>query len=256
MTATVDDRVDVDAQTACYVYCVVPAKTELDADITGMDGAPVDLLVDGELAAVVQPVDPGRTFGRRADLLSHSRVVDAVVATTTAVPIRFGSVAESRDAVAEDLLRSRGGDFAELLEWLGGSRQLTLQVRYRQDVVLAEVVAADPEIARLREATRDRPEDEAVADRVRLGQLVADALEGLREQDSAAILDRLAPLAREHRVRDGGGLDHLLDLAVLVDDDRRDEFEAAAEELAAEYSSRATFRLLGPLAPYDFVPEE
>jgi len=35
--------------------------------------------------------------------------------------------------------------------------------------------------------------------------------------------------------------------------DRREELEQAATELADRWSGRVEFRLLGPLAPYDFV---
>jgi hypothetical protein len=41
--------------------------------------------------------------------------------------------------------------------------------------------------------------------------------------------------------------------AYLVDHLARGAFETAAEQLAARWRDRARVRLLGPLAPYDFV---
>jgi hypothetical protein len=42
-------------------------------------------------------------------------------------------------------------------------------------------------------------------------------------------------------------------VALLVDAARRDEFEGAVDRLAQEWRDRVDVRLLGPLAPYDFV---
>jgi hypothetical protein len=57
-------------------------------------------------------------------------------------------------------------------------------------------------------------------------------------------------------VHEGAGVDHLLEAAFLVDDDRRNRFEDALESVAEAMHERAAVRLLGPLAPYDFVAGE
>jgi hypothetical protein len=89
-----------------------------------------------------------------------------------------------------------------------------------------------------------------------MGELVAQALESKREADGKAVLDALLPHVVASRVLPGAGIDHLVDVAFLVDDDRRAAFEEAAEDVAASVAPRATVRLVGPVAPYDFVPEE
>ena len=122
--------------------------------------------------------------------------------------------------------------------------------------MLTEVVAGDPQIAALRERTRELSEQESYPDRVRLGELVSQQLGARRAADEQVILDALTPHVLDYRTRPGGGIDHLADLAVLVDSAHRDQFEAAAEQLAAQLHQRARLRLLGPMAPYDFVGEE
>ena len=49
------------------------------------------------------------------------------------------------------------------------------------------------------------------------------------------------------------GVEHVLDVALLVDDDRRAEFEEHLEGLAEAVHERIRLRLVGPVAPYDFV---
>jgi hypothetical protein len=91
---------------------------------------------------------------------------------------------------------------------------------------------------------------------VRLGELVSRALDLRRGAEGQVILDVLAPYTVAYHIREGSGLDHLIDVAFLVDESRRGDFEGAAEEIAEVFSERARLRLLGPVAPYDFVAEE
>jgi hypothetical protein len=51
-------------------------------------------------------------------------------------------------------------------------------------------------------------------------------------------------------------VDHMADVAFLVDVEQREAFEDAAEAVAEAMQERARLRLLGPMAPYDFVAEE
>ena len=45
-----------------------------------------------------------------------------------------------------------------------------------------------------------------------------------------------------------------MNAAFLISEKRVNEFEDAVEELGRAQASRLRLRLLGPLAPYDFVP--
>ena len=239
-----------------YVFGVVPRDCELSVDLHGLDEQAVFTIAEGGVAAVVQHIDVSRPLGTRAHLLAHSEVLDAVARHGPVVPVRFGSVIDGATAVVEELLAPRHDHFSQILEGLRGKSQFNLRASYVEEVVLAEVVAEDSEIADLRRRTRDLPDDAARGDRVRLGRLVSQALDTKRSLDSEVLLDTLLPFASAHRVREGGGVDHLLDVALLVDDDHRSGFEAVAEDLAATMAPRARLRLLGPLAPYDFVPED
>ena len=233
-----------------------PRDSGPPAGLRGLGEHDLTAIVEGDIAAVVQRVDTSRPLGTRADLLAHNAVLDALAGLGPVAPVRFGSVLEDAAAVVEELLGPYHDHFRQLLAELGGKAQFNLRVTYVEDVVLAEVVAENREIAELRERTRDQPEGAAYAERIRLGELVSQALDAKRAFDGDVVLDALVPFASAHRVREGGGLAHLLDVALLIPDSHRAGFEAVAEDLAATMSPRARLRLLGPLAPYDFVPED
>lgn len=253
----VDDLARRDAEMGpergCYVYGVVPAGSPGVEGLTGVDGAGIELVPHGAVAAVVGVIRVERPPGRRADLVAHHEVLDALAARGPVVPVRFGSVMRDRQEVVELLLAQDEDRLAGLLEELTGRSQFNLRGSYQESAVLAEVVAEDPEVAALRERTRDLPEDAGYADRVRLGELVARAMEAKREVDAQIVLDAVLPLCTAHRIRPGGGVDHVLDVALLVDDDRRGTFEETLESVAEGVHERVRLRLMGPLAPYDFV---
>jgi len=239
----------------CYVYGVVSADAGT-VGVSGLDDAPVHLVRHGPTAALVSVVRLERPPGRRNDLLAHSRVLDTFAAAGAVVPVRFGSILLDEESVRSEVLEPRQDQFVQLLGELSGALQFNLQARYDEGTVLTEVVTGDPEIAALRERTRDLSEEESYPDRVRLGELVSQQLSARRASDEQVILDALTPHVLDYRTRPGGAIDHLADLAVLVDSAHRDQFEAAAEQLAGQMHQRARLRLLGPMAPYDFVGEE
>jgi hypothetical protein len=241
---------------ACYVYGIVSASSPgVPEEVTGVDGTAVELIRHEDLAAAVGVITAERPPGRRADLVAHSEVVDALAAAGPVVPVRFGSVAASRRAVVEDLLVPEADRFRHLLAELNGRAQFNLRATYLEPAVLAEIVSENPEVAALRERTRDLSEEESYADRVRLGELVARAMDAKRELDSQVVLDAVLPHSSAYRLRSGTGVNHLLDAVFLVEDDQRASFEETLESLAEGMHERARLRLLGPLAAYDFVED-
>jgi hypothetical protein len=246
-------HVDPSQETGVYVYGVVHADAELPDGLAGVDEAPVQLVALGDVAAAVGLIALDRPPGRRADLLAHTAVLDALAVPGPVVPVQFGSVLADAEDVVRELLEPQAEHFAALLDELAGRHQFNVRGRYNEPAVLAEVVSEDSEIAALRERTRGLPEHVGQAERVRLGELVSHALERKREQDSATVLDIVLPHVASYVPRGGSGLDHMMDVAFLVDDERRAGFEDALEAVAEAMHERVRLRLMGPMAPYDFV---
>ncbi len=240
----------------CYVYGIVAGTDHpVGEDLVGVAEAPVELVGDEELAAAVGMVDLDRPPAHRADLMAHGEVLSSLAAGGPVVPIQFGSVMIDADDVVHQLLEPDRDRFLALLADLEGTDQYTLRATYNPEVVLAEVVATDPEVARLRELTRGRSEEETHAERVRLGELVAAAMEHKRQEDAQELLDLVEPHVRANRVRLGGGVDDLAEIPCLVARDRFQDLEEALEVRAEAIHERVHLQLLGPLPPYDFVEE-
>jgi hypothetical protein len=241
---------------ATYVYGLVGADTGLPDDLKGLGpSGRVTTVTHGKVAAIVSDVPVDRPLGTRDDLLAHEAVVDTVAATTAVLPMRFPAVVEE-EGVVEELLGPHHDRFVAVLGELEGRVQFTLKGRYEQEPVLREVIEADPEIRALQEKVRDLPEDASYYDRVRLGELIVAALEERRDDEAAQMLRRLEPFAAGTVANQPGQPDDVVNAAFLVERERAAEFESAVEDLGRDLAGRVRLRLLGPLAPYDFVPEE
>jgi hypothetical protein len=239
--------------TGVLVYGVVPAATEPPSGLAGLDDEPVRLVTSGSVAAAVADLRLERPPGRRKELLAYHAVLDALAESGPVAPIRFGSVLVDEDAVVNEVLVPRERMLSSLLEELRGRRQFNLRATHVEDVVLAELVTEYPEIRKLRERTRDLPEEASYHDRVRLGELVARGLEERADEDAAMLLDAVVPYVAGHVVRSRPGGRDVLDVALLVDDERVGELEEHLEALAEAVHERIRLRLVGPVAAYDFV---
>jgi hypothetical protein len=239
-----------------YVYGVVAAGGPPLPAVAGVGGGELRLVTEGDLAAVVSPVSLGLRTGRRAELLSHSDVLNSVALERDVVPVQFGTVMVDEDEVVRDLLVDQEAWLLHLLRRVADAVQLNLRATYVQDQVLAEIVRRSPQIAALRARTRDLPTGVPHPDALQLGRLVAEEMEATRAADRDGLVRTIAPLAREVSVRDRADADTVVDVALLVDRDSVDEVDDALEILAEEIHDRIRMSLTGPLAPFDFVREE
>ena len=251
MTVVADHVPSEADQVALFVYGIVRADADVPP-LTGVGGRPVDEVAHDQLKAVVGEIDVDRPIVSKSDLTGYHEVLNTLASTGPVVPVRFGSALPDRASVVEALLRDRP-DMHALLDALEGRSQFTLRGRYVEETVLAEVLAGDPVIRRLNDQTRGVPEEASWADRIRLGELVAQAIDHRRRGDASDLLDAILPLVVEHRELRGAGLDHVLEVALLVDDERVPDLEEKLEAYAEAVHERIRLRLVGPLAPYDFT---
>ncbi|MCU1666868.1 MAG: hypothetical protein QOI36_4192 [Pseudonocardiales bacterium] len=242
--------------TPVYVYGLVRVGTQIPDDLPGLGpSGRVSVIEHGDIAAIVSDIPLDRPLGTRNDLLAHEAVVDTVAANEAVVPMRFPAVT-AEEAVVEELLAPNEEHFLAVLDDLEGRVQYTLKGRYVEDAVLGEVLQRNTEIRALQDKISELPEDASYYDRVRLGELVVKVLEQQREEDGAQILDRLEPFAVSVVANEPGQPEDVVNAAFLVQRDRLREFDDAVENLGQDLDGRIRLRLLGPLAPYDFVPPE
>lgn len=235
-----------------YVYGVVPASAT-PPDRTGIGGAAVQTIASDAIAAIVSDVPGGELEAGREELMIHAQVLEDALEGGVVLPMRFGAVMADAESVRQELLERHHDTLASQLAELDGKVELRLRAVFEEAALMSEVVRDNAEIASLREALRGQDDDATYYERIRLGEMVAAAVEYKRGAEAQEILDALAPLAL---AVDAGELGHervALNASFLVERERLAEFDAAVDEVGRAREGRMRLRYTGPLPAHSFV---
>jgi hypothetical protein len=237
-----------------YVYGVTRAGATERSPGEGIDGQIVEVATHDGLAALVSDAPELPVKTSRRNLMAHSRVLQSVIAETCVLPMQFGVVMPSREAVEEELLKANEELLLEHLHVLEPYVELDVRGLCAEHELLQAIVAERPDIARLRASIEGRPVESTYHESIRLGELVAHAVADRRAAIGDHILLQLEPLAAAARP---GELLHeqmVANVAFLVERGRVAEFDTAVEELGRELTDpEVRVRYLGPLPPHNFV---
>jgi hypothetical protein len=237
------------------VYGIFPSDVELAGDQAGVGDPPGALrfVRAAALAALVSEVDLASPLGTPDDLRAHQEIVDRSAAVMPVLPMRFGAVLASEDAVVGELLEPYREEFAAALGGLEGRAQYVVKGRYDQDRILTEVLAENPKAERLRREIRDAGPAAARDAMIALGELVGQGITARREADTQAVADRMDEVCAASLVRDPTHDLDAVHMAVLLDTKQAGKLDEVVAELAAEWVGRVELWVLGPMAAYDFV---
>ncbi|MCN9243482.1 GvpL/GvpF family gas vesicle protein [Streptomyces sp. RY43-2] len=234
-----------------YVYGIAAAShPSLPKDIGGVGDPPrpVRILKAGDLAAVVSDSPEGLRPKRR-DLLAHQHVLGEAGEGGSVLPMRFGSVAPD-DASVTQVLAERAEHYRERLAALQGRAEYNVKATHDEESVLHLVLGQNPQARALVEANQ-RAGGGSDEDRMRLGEMIAGAIQDLEASDAEDLLRALEPAAEAVSV---GPESHgwLANLSFLVDREFAEEFLAVVEQTRKNHPHLA-LRVVGPLPPYSFV---
>ncbi|GGW72402.1 gas vesicle protein [Streptomyces lucensis JCM 4490] len=234
-----------------YVYGITArSHPALPEGMTGVGEPPlpVRVLTAGDLAAVVSDAPEGLRPKRR-DLLAHQNVLAEAGAAGCVLPMRFGSVADSDDAVVQ-VLGDRSQHYQERLRELDGKVEYNIKATHVEDAVLHQVMAENAEIRSLAEANR-RAGGGGYDDKIRLGEMVAAAVKAKESEDAAEVRSALEPAGAALSVGPES-TGWLVNLSFLVARDTAEQFLAAVEQVRDSHP-HLDLRVNGPLPPYSFV---
>jgi hypothetical protein len=240
-------------QTGWYVYGILPGDVELTEEIRGVGNSEVKLVRGGELAALVSEVELTGPLGTPDDLQAHQELLDSTAAGAPVLPLRFGAVLTSEDAVVSELLEPNHDEFAAALDELEGRMEYLVRGRYDEQAILEEILSENEEAAQLRERIHGADADATRDERIRLGELINSAVEAKREEDTQQLLAAMEERAVASVVRDPSHELDAVNVAFLIEEDAEDELDQVVEDLGNRWEGRVELRVLGPMAPYDFV---
>ena len=205
------------------------------------------------LAAVISD-SPVIVFDNsRRNMMAHTLVLEEVMRAFTLLPVRFGTIAHSAEAIQEQLLHRRYDELNQLLGEMEGRVELGLKAFWYEGAIFEEIVAESPPVRRLRDSLKNRSPEESYYDRIHLGELVEAAMEHKRNVDAEKVLNRLRPLVYKTRANKLITDRMVLNAAFLVEKANEAACDQAVQALDAEMGKRMMFKYVGPVPPYNFV---
>jgi hypothetical protein len=237
---------------ALYVYGIVDTEQPAGvAELPAVGGSPTgEVRVVGEpglpVRAVVSPA-PADLRGKRRDLLTHQRVLDALAEQCSVLPMRFGMVAPDEPTLLAGL-RAETERYRALLGELAGQVELNLKAVPDEEQFVASA-ANDPVVRNALAATRRSGSPDL---QVQLGRTVAEAVARRRQLCASQLLNQLRPLASRTNALPSGER-YVLNAAFLVRRSAVEEFVETVDRLREQLSPAVDLTLTGPLPPYSFV---
>ena len=243
------------ADSAVYVYGIVPGDVEVEESAQGIGDppAPVETVHEGDIAALVSVIAADRALGTPEDLQAHAKLLDGTAAVAPVLPLRFGAVMTDEDSVAEELLREHHDEFAQALKALEGHAEYVVKGRYDDEAFLTRLLSENKQARQLSDDIRNKPEDASRNSRIALGELIANAIESMRNADTKTVIDDLDGIASQVNPREPTHEWDAVHVALLAKVERQAELEEVVGRLSENAGGRMKLRLLGPLAAYDFV---
>jgi hypothetical protein len=200
---------------------------------SGLGGHPLRAIADGGLSAVVGDYDAINRRSSADELWAYEGVVERLMADTTVLPARFGSLFPS-ELEARAMLRERGGVLADALDRVRDAVELAVRAGWSGDDDAPAIGSGE---------ARGTAYMRAQLERRRRARRAADALASLEV------------LARESRIRQPPDASASAVGAYLVDRSRVDEFVGLVKDLG-DNDENLSLSCTGPWPPYSFVDGE
>jgi hypothetical protein len=224
------------------------AADDVRAELDEAGGGPTRLVEHDGVAVLATEVADEEALPSRANLLAHTRVLEAVTGHATVVPMRFGTVVPDDATLVERFLAPDAPRLRATIARLEGHRELRLRARYDEPAVVRAVLADDPKAARL----RDRG---GIDDRIELGERIVAGIADRRERDREAVVEVLVPHAAAVEVGEVSEPLEAFVLSFLVAESDLDGFDARVEALAEAVEGMMSLELIGPMPPFSFAAE-
>jgi len=238
-----------------YMYCLIRCAEPQQFSTLGIGerGDAVYTVGAMGLAAVVSDSPKVAYDSSRRNLMAHTLVLEEVMQSHTILPVRFDTVAPSAAAIQEQVLTRRFHELDRRFNEMDSHVEMGIKAFWYEDVIFAEVVAENLPIRRLRDSLVGTQAEKTYYERIRLGELIEQAMWKKREEDSTRIIDRLRPLIHKIEINKVVSDRMVLNTAFLIEREREPDFDQAVQQLDAEMSKRMMFKYVGPVPPYNFV---
>lgn len=239
-------------KTGCYLYAVIDNADHKEFGPFGIDGRQVYALGDGRLAAVVSDLPNEKIRPERRRLAAHHEVLKRLMAEHTVLPMSFGLLSDSPEAIRRILSAHRTALAGELRR-LAGKVEMGLHVVWDVPSFFEYFVNTHEELARLRDQVFRGGREPIHEDKLELGRLFDRTLMNERAAQTAKVITILQPCCHDIKENKPKNEKEVMNLACLIDREGQKEFEKRIFEAARFFDNNYAFDFNGPWPPHNFV---
>ena len=237
-----------------YIYAITRAGAPIPVGLpcVGNPDSGLRSISIGALAAIVSAVDEPEVMAARRHMMAHTKLLEAAMAIATILPMRFGIIVDSVDAIAA-AITPKANDLLAMLDNLDGRIEAGIRASWNEAVLYHEIVAVRPDLGRRADAFKKVNPNATYYDRIDLGRDVDSAMAVKRFEEKKVLMARLKPLAIKHVDLPEGDDMNVMNVALLVDRAREAEVVAAIEAIDREEGNRLNLKIVSPAPVYNFV---
>jgi gas vesicle protein GvpL/GvpF len=240
------------ARLRAYLYAVIADTRNQKYGDFGIDAGCVYSIPAGRVAAVVSEVQPGRIRPQRSHLAAHQEVLKKLLTQTTPLPMSFGMIAASPEAVRKLLLRNQQA----LLEQLGrvaGKVEMGVRITWDVPNIFEYFVNTHSELRLARDRLLGGPREPTQDDKIEVGRMFERMLNEDREAHLEQVRGILSEYSTEIQALKCRSEREVTNLACLVGREATPRFETGVFEVAKCFDQNFALDYNGPWAPHNFV---
>ena len=246
-----------------YIYCIIGTDEKKSFGPIGIGEKKDEVycLCHEGIAVVISRSPVTKYPITRKNTIAHQKVLEEVMKNHTVLPVRFCTIAEGKNGLTPEgrikrqVLEERHNEFKELLAFMDGKIELGVKAIWtNMDDVFREVVEDNPAIKSLKGKILSKGAIKRThGERVRLGEMVKNALEEKRERLKNDLLRLLKDLSVDSRTNKTFGDNMIVNGAFLVKEATVERFDHCLDQLDEHYKHTIKYKYVGPVPPCNFV---
>jgi len=239
-----------------YIYGIIRNSDPIDYGPIGM-GKRADRVYGVSYNGITAIVSASPIIiyeARRINMITHEKVLEEMMKQFTVLPVRFSTISEhDDDAGILRIIEKDYKKFDEMLTKMEGKKELGLKILAKEAEIYESIIEKYDNIKSLRGKLMNLPADKTHYQRVKIGEMVAEALKKETENYKDTIIAALNPLSADVKINDNYGEMMILNAAFLIKNESEPAFDKVVNDLSEKYSPYMTFKYVGTLPLYNFV---
>ena len=189
-------------------------------------------------------------------LVGHQTVIERIMtAQDTIIPMRLGTNACDETEV-RDILSKGYNLIKEIFERISNKIEIDLTSTWGDLASIIKEAGEEKEIKEFKERLLSNPQGITADDQMKIGFMLKRVLDKKRDNYACQIQEALKTVSPDFKAHELMDDKMVVNIAFLIDKDKREGFDKKVEELNAKFNEKLNFRCIGPLPPYSFYTLE